>query len=116
MIQRIGQGGRTVSCVRLLDSMLRQYEKETAKDVTGNLDLLDLLERADKEYHRVKQIGDEYYLAVFNPAFLALPPDDVIRILKSIGSTCGTSGEWAPVVVKKDSVFYRIWGNTTFCG
>ncbi len=116
MTQGIGQGGKTVSCVRLLDSMLRQHEKETAKDITGNLGLSDLLERADKEYQRVKQIGEEYYFAVFNPAFLVMPADDVVRILKSIGSNCGASGEWAPVVVKKDSVFYRIWGNTTFCG
>ena len=105
-----------MSCVRLLDSMVRQYEKETAKEVTGNLDLSDLLERADKEYHRVKQTGEEYYLAVFNPSFLVKPLDDIVRILKSIGSTCGASGEWAPVVVKKDSGFYRIWGSSYFCG
>ena len=114
--QSIAKGGQTISCVKLLDSMLQRNDKNYAKELPDNLELSQLFEQADSECERVKHCGGEYYLAVFNPSFIVLHSEAVARIMMSLGSAKSITGEWTPVIVKHHFSFYRIWGKTSFCG
>ncbi|MCL4517974.1 MAG: hypothetical protein M1587_02120 [Thaumarchaeota archaeon] len=115
-IHEIGFSGSVLSCVRLLESMVPRDLKENLMDVEREPYLLALFNQADKEYLRVKDCGEEFYLSVFNPSFIVLPSDEMIRIMKSLGSSSSHSGEWSPAIVKCGSLYYRIWGNANLCG
>ena len=108
--------GQTISCVRLLESMLSRDEIVKANDLPDGPELSQLVERADREYQRVKDCGEDYYLAVFNPSFMVLSSDLVATIMTRLGSTKSITGEWAPVVIKHLSSFYKIWAKSSLCG